>query len=215
MSISNTLLTALRGVFANKLRAALTMLGVIIGVASVITMLALGNGARAAVENNFRFLGSDEVQISAMMKFDDEGLVNAGKSLSYEDGLRMPENVPLVDSVDMVVGASTKVRFGHQTLDMSVSGVTVSALEKMATSSRAQPVGWPEGQALDAQAFLGSGRFFTPVEVLEGAEVCVLAATADLFGYDSLGQAVWVNRKRCGVIGVLKNGRRRWISALF
>ena len=207
MSLANIFLTALRGVFANKLRATLTMLGVIIGVASVITMLALGNGARAAVENNFRFLGSDEIQIGPMMKFDDEGLVNAGKTLSYEDGLRMPENAPLVDSVDMMVEAATKVRFERQTLDMSVSGVTVSALEKLATSSKVQPLGWPEGQALDAQAFLGSGRFFTAVEVLEGAEVCVLGqkTAEDLFGYDDpLGKAVWVNRKRCEVIGVLK-----------
>jgi len=59
MTLFDTLFTALRGVTANKLRAARTTLGVIIGVASVIVMLALGNGARAAVEANFRFLGSN------------------------------------------------------------------------------------------------------------------------------------------------------------
>ena len=50
MSLIDLLRTALRSVSANKLRAALTMLGVVIGVASVIAMLALGNGARAAVD---------------------------------------------------------------------------------------------------------------------------------------------------------------------
>ena len=53
----NVLRTALSGIAANKLRTGLTMLGIIIGVASVIATPALGNGARAAVENSFRFLG--------------------------------------------------------------------------------------------------------------------------------------------------------------
>src|SRR5271169_6374542 len=59
----NTLLTALRGIISNTLRTVLTTLGIVIGVASVIATLALGNGARAAVNANFRFLGSDQIQI--------------------------------------------------------------------------------------------------------------------------------------------------------
>ena len=64
MSLLNLFKTAARSVMTNKLRAGLTMLGIMIGVASVIVMLALGNGARAAVDANFRSLGSDEMQIS-------------------------------------------------------------------------------------------------------------------------------------------------------
>jgi putative ABC transport system permease protein len=64
MSPLNTFRTALRGLLTNKLRAFLTALGIIIGVASVIVMLALGNGARAAVENEFRFLGSDTISLA-------------------------------------------------------------------------------------------------------------------------------------------------------
>ena len=63
MTPLNAFLTALRGLGANKLRAALTTLGLIIGVASVITMLALGNGARASVEASFRLLGSDSTRL--------------------------------------------------------------------------------------------------------------------------------------------------------
>jgi ABC-type antimicrobial peptide transport system permease subunit len=113
MTLFDTLFTALRGVTANKLRAALTTLGVIIGVASVIVMLALGNGARAAVEANFRFLGSNKVQISARQKLDDGELVPAGKILSYEDGLLMPAEVELVDWVEMWVQGIGKVRYGR------------------------------------------------------------------------------------------------------
>ena len=75
VSLHNTLVTAWRALAANKLRAALTALGVIIGVASVIATLALGNGARAAVEASFRYLGSDQIQIHAKKAIEDGELV--------------------------------------------------------------------------------------------------------------------------------------------
>jgi len=205
MTAKNLLLTALRGVGANKLRAALTMLGVIIGVASVIAMLALGNGARAAVEARFRFLGADQVQISARLQFDDGELLALGKTLSYEDGLRMPEAVPLVDEVDMSISGQGKVRFGRASLDLSLSGVTANALENITTAAQVQPVGAEEGEQLTPQSFLSEGRFFTAAEVLEAAPVCVLGSETaeDLFGGDNaLGETVWVGRERCLVIGV-------------
>jgi ABC-type antimicrobial peptide transport system permease subunit len=206
MTLRNTLLTALRGVSSNKLRAALTTLGVIIGVASVIAMLALGNGARAAVESRFRFLGSDQVQIFQKMMLDDGEFTSAGKILSYEDGLNMPEAVELVDSVDMSVNGSGKVRFGRATLDMNISGVTADSMEKVAGSGEVQPVDWPEGEPLSAPAFIDTGRFFTPAEVLEGADVCVLGyeTALDLFGGDNpVGATLWIDRQRYLVIGVL------------
>ena len=57
MSVWNTLRSAIQGITSNRLRSALTMLGVVIGVASVIAMLAVGSGARRAVEDSFRYLG--------------------------------------------------------------------------------------------------------------------------------------------------------------
>lgn len=204
MTVNYLVRTALHGVSANKLRATLTTLGIIIGVASVITMLALGNGARAAVEARFRFLGADQVQISPRLQFDDGELTPLGKTLSYEDGLRMPENVPLVDDVDMAVGGEGKVRFGRAALDLSLTGVTAGALQDITTSAQVQPVGWPEGKQLTPQAFLSQGRFFTAAEVLEAAPVCVLGAETaqDLFGGDNpIGATVWVKRERCLVIG--------------
>jgi putative ABC transport system permease protein len=206
MSPLNTFLSALQGVTANKLRAALTTLGIIIGVASVIAMLALGNGARAAVEANFRFLGSDSIQISAKMAMDNGQIVPAGKILSYTDGLEMPENVPLVKSVEMSVSGQGKVRYDRAVLDMNFAGTTAGALNTLADQGRVQPVDWPEGQKLTAEAFMGEGRMFSLAEVLAGAPVCVLGwqTAQDLFnGDDPIGQDVWVNRQRCEVIGVL------------
>src|SRR5574339_138911 len=105
MTLLNSFRTALHGLAGNKLRAVLTALGVIIGVASVIATLALGNGARAAVESNFRFLGSDQIQIDAQLRFKESTgeTKMAGKTLSYEDGLLLPDEAPLIDRVEMTV----------------------------------------------------------------------------------------------------------------
>jgi putative ABC transport system permease protein len=206
MSLRDLMRTAWRGVSANKLRAALTMLGIIIGVASVIAMLALGNGARAAVESRFRFLGANQVQISTQMAFDNDELVTAGKELTYEDGLLMPGEVELVSRVDMAVNAPAKARYGRATLDITISGVTGYALESVASAGTVQPVDRKEPQALTVESYLADGRFFTHIEVLESGPVCVLGSqtATDLFGGDDpIGQTIWVNRNRCEVIGVL------------
>jgi ABC-type antimicrobial peptide transport system permease subunit len=206
MSLLNTLLTALQGVSANKLRAILTMLGVVMGVASVIAMLALGNGARAAVEEAFRFLGSDEVQIQAKMAFDDGEIAAAGENLTFEDGLLMRESVPLVNRVDMSVSVLGKVRYKRAAVEVNVNGVTADSFSTIATAGVVQPVGWPEGEPLTLDAFIAEGRLFTPAEVLSGDSVCVLGdqTALDLFAGDNpVGETIWVNRKSCLVIGVL------------
>jgi len=206
MSFANSLLTALRGMASNKLRAGLTTLGIVIGVASVIVMLALGNGARAAVEANFRFLGSDEVQIFERMTFDEGQIEPVGQILSFDDGLQMTREVELVESVDMSVSNSAKLRHGRNVLDLTFNGVTAESIQTVVASGTVQPANWPEGTPPGVADFLSQGRFFTPAEVLEGAEVCVLGydTALDLFlGEDPLDQTVWVNRQPCQVVGVM------------
>ena len=141
MSPLNTLHTALRGLLSNKLRAFLTALGIIIGVASVIVMLALGNGARAAVEDEFRFLGSDTISLAARAEFDRErGLAEeVGEILTYEDGLLMPEAVELVERAEMSARGFGKVRRGRLVLDMEIIGTTASALEGLVLDDELQP----------------------------------------------------------------------------
>lgn len=206
MTLFDALRTALRGIAARKLRAALTTLGLIIGVASVIAMLALGNGARAAVEANFRYLGSDTIRISVKRELDQGELMPVGKILSYEDGLHLARAVELVRRVEMSVSGGAKVRRGRAVLDMAVTGATADALETLFRRSQVQPADWPEGKRLSAAALVGQGRFFTPSEVLAGADVCVLGhrTAEDLFeGDNPLDGVVWVNRRRCRVIGVI------------
>lgn len=206
MSLLNTFYTALRGLATNRLRAFLTTLGIIIGVASVIDMLALGHGARAAVESRFRFIGSNQIFISARAERDRDQLVEVGEILSYEDGLLMPEAVELVDRADMSVRGFGKIRYGRVVLDMEVIGATADALESLLLAEEYQPVGWLEGEPLTQDAFIEKGRFFTPSEVLAGADVCILGSETaeDLFEGDyPLDEAIWVNRQRCVVISVM------------
>lgn len=206
MTLFKTLRTAFIGISSNVLRAALTTLGIVIGVASVISMLALGNGARAAVEANFRNLGSDMVQISVKEKIDQGDFVPVGKILSYEEGLRLPQNVQLVNRVIMSISGEGKARRGSNVLDMLISGTTADGLDILAAQGNVQPIAWPEGESLAGTAFMSRGRFFTPAEVLSNADICVLGhKTAEqLFGGDDpLEEIVWINRRKCLVIGVL------------
>jgi ABC-type antimicrobial peptide transport system permease subunit len=206
MSLHNTLATAWRALAANKLRAALTALGVIIGVASVIATLALGNGARAAVEASFRYLGSDQIQIHAKQAIEDGELVPFGQPLTYEDGLFMPSMVGLVDRVDMSVQGKAKIRRGRIVLDMVVTGLTADAPLSAIAGGQVQPVGWPDDEPLTVQGFFAQGRFFNAEEALTDAQVCVLGqqTAEDLFeGDHALDQTIWVDRQPCLVIGVL------------
>src|SRR5690349_25108115 len=205
MSLPDTLLTALRGISNNLLRTVLTTLGIIIGVASVIATLALGNGARASVEANFRFLGSDQIQLDQDLQLDKGQMKAAGKPLTYEDGVGIPKAAPLVDRVEMKVSGNARLRHARETIDLGFQGTDAGALLSVIAEGQVQPVGWSADKPLTPEAFIGQGRFFTTAEVLGGDSVCVLGyqTALDLFqGDDAVGQTIWVNRKPCQVIGV-------------
>ena len=206
MALLNSLLTAWHGISSNLLRTALTTLGIIIGVASVIATLALGNGARASVEANFRFLGSDQIQLDQDLQMDKGQMKAAGKPLTYEDGVGIPHAAPLVDRVEMKVSGNAKLRHGRETEDMNFQGTDAGALLSVIAEGQVQPVGWPADKPLTPEAFIGQGRFFNDAEVLGGDSVCVIGyqTALDLFqGDDPINQTIWVNRKLCQVIGVV------------
>ncbi len=206
MTLVNTIRTAMRGITANRIRAMLTTLGLIIGVASVIATLALGNGARAAVEASYRHLGSDQIMINAKKAIEDGVLVPYGEPLTYEEGLLLSQMVESVDRVDMLVQGKGKIRRGRTVLDMVVTGLTADAAVSVIAAGQVQPIGWPERVPLREEDLFDGGRFFTTEEALADAQVCVLGhqTAQDLFEADNpLGELVWVNRERCLVIGVL------------
>jgi len=206
MSLLDLLRTAWRSVSANKLRAALTMLGVVIGVASVIAMLALGNGARAAVDATFQSLGANQIQIGQRFAMEDGEFQPIGKTLTFADGLDMPSSIALVERVEMSVSKTIKARFGINTVEINAIGTTADALEGIASSGDVQPVGWAGDAPLSVDDFIGEGRLFSTDEVYAGAPVCVLGyqTALDLFSGDNpIGETIWVERTRCTVIGII------------
>jgi len=206
MSLIDLLRTAMSSVSANKLRAALTMLGVVIGVASVIAMLALGNGARAAVEATFQSLGANQIQIGQRFDMQDGEMQPMGKLLTFMEGLDIAATLPLVERVEMSVSKTLKARFGQNSIEISAIGTTADAIEGIISSGEVQPVGWTGGAALSIDDFLSAGRFFSTDEVYAGAPVCLLGyqTALDLFSGDNpIGETIWIERTRCLVIGVL------------
>ena len=206
MSLIDLLRTALRSVSANKLRAALTMLGVVIGVASVIAMLALGNGARAAVDATFQSLGANQIQIGQRFSMEDGEMQPMGEKLTFAEGLDIASTIPLVERVEMSVAKTLKARFGQNSIEINAIGTTADALEGIASSGEVQPVGWTGGDSLSAEDFIGDGRLFSTDEVYAGAPVCILGyqTALDLFSGDNpVGETIWIDRTRCTVIGVL------------
>lgn len=218
MSLIDLFRSALRSVAANKLRAILTMLGIVIGVASVIAMLALGNGARAAVDSTFKFLGADQIQIGQRNSMQNGSYQPMGQKLTYMDGLNMANAALLVERVEMSASKTVKARFGRNTVEISASGVTADALDNLANSQNVQPANWPTGKAFSGKNFIGEGRFFTRDEVLSGAPVCVLGyqTALDLFsGDNSVGETIWIERTRCLVIGVLAEMESTDVQAMY
>ncbi|MBI9046923.1 MAG: ABC transporter permease [Anaerolineaceae bacterium] len=207
MSVNDLLRTALRSVANNKLRSLLTMLGVIIGVASVISMLALGNGARAAVEKSFQYLGANQLQIGQKVSFEDGEFKAFGKTLISNDGMSLLENIPKVSRVDMSVAKDVKVRYDRISLSINALGTTDQALEKLISDGSYQPAGWNSDKSFVKDDLLEEGRFFSSLEITEAAPVCVLGyqTMLDLFGGISpINQTITINRMRCTIIGVLK-----------
>src|SRR5512138_840629 len=205
MLLIDLLRTALRSVAVNKLRAVLTMLGVVIGVASVIAMLALGNGARAAVEATFKSLGANQIQIGQRFTMKEGQMQPLGKKLTFEDGLDIASTISLVERVEMSVTKSLKARFGRATIEINATGTTADALQGLIASGDVQPVGWKNSEAFSAENLIGAGRFFSTDEVFAGAPVCVLGyqTALDLFSGDNpIGETIWIDRTRCTVIGV-------------
>ncbi len=188
MNLTESFLTALDSILANKMRSILTMLGVIIGVASVIALLAIGNGFSDNITNEINAIGSNLISV-----FTDSENSGGYQALSVEDvrALSDPVNVPAVTAVGASVQSSQSVSYGGETLNATVQGITPNYLA-ISNSDEYQ---------------LGDG--FTQSDEDTQARVAVLGATAasDLFGTDfPIGQSVKINSVSYEVVGVLEEG---------
>lgn len=187
---SESILIALAGLKANKLRAMLTMLGIIIGVGAVIAMVSIGMGVKDKVEASIAGLGSNLLVVTPGASNAGGSRQAAGSSitLNEKDALAIAQNVPGINLVAPAVSRSYQVVFGNQNWTTSVQGTT------------------PDIQGIRSYN-VEEGAFFTNQDVETRARVAVLGKTVaeNLFnGGMPIGQTIRINNAPFRVVGVLE-----------
>lgn len=192
MNILESFRVAFRSLAANKLRSSLTMLGIIIGVAAVITLLSVGQGVTVSVMRQIQAIGSNLIIITpgAIREAGARTAVGTAVTLTYEDAQALMDRsrAPSVAAVAPEFGSGAQVVFGAQNVFVRVTGVTPDYLT---VRNRA----------------LSTGTFITNQHLDALSRVAVLGPTTarDLFGdSDPIGQEIKINRLNFRVIGVLE-----------
>ena len=191
MNYSNLLKIALRAIAANKMRSFLTCLGIIIGVASVITMLAIGQGSKRSIQANIAEMGSNMIMISpgADMRGGVRQDPSAMQTLKLEDYNAIKDQCSYVKAVSPTVNSSGQFINGNNNTQSTIYGVDLDYLEIR-------------------QLTVSNGEMFTETDVRTSAKVCVLGQTVVdyLFpdGSDPIGKVVRFNKIPFRVVGVLK-----------
>ena len=180
MKLLDSFRSALQSIIVNKLRSSLTMLGVIIGVASVIAMVAVGNGASQTVQQQVLSLGSNLVTVTPGTQTGDNGLRGAGaasQSLTLDDMNAIGQQLAgTITGVEAEQNAGRwQVTAAGQNWNSSVVGVTA---------------GYPTVREWN----LATGEFFTESDLRVNAQVAVIGSTTatNLFGegVDPTGQTI-------------------------
>jgi ABC-type antimicrobial peptide transport system permease subunit len=188
-------LIASRALSRNRLRTVLTMLGVIIGVAAVIAMVALGTGARTSVERTLRSAGTNIIQVSAGNYTRGGETMNIASGLGSATTLTSEDAAALADldgieSIARGVRTRSWIDAPHRRVFAQVRGVDPSLADIHA---------W---QLLE-------GRVFTSEETTAGARVALVGRTAaeELFGagFDPVGESVKINGLQLDVVGMIES----------
>lgn len=192
MNWIETFRVSFRSIGRNKLRSFLTMLGIIIGVAAVIAMVSVGEGARVMVEDNIKSLGSNLIQVFpwSMRTRGVHGGIGSRPSLTEEDYLAIKKECPSVLAVSPMVRTNAQIVYENQNWFTSIQGVSPEFLEIR---------GWE----------LERGANFTESDVRGATKVAILGKTVvkNLFGdenVDPVGKVIRIKKFPFTVIGVLK-----------
>ena len=119
-----TIVVALAAIRANVLRSALTMLGIIIGVAAVITMVALGSGAQAAIEAQIQALGTDRLSVYPGQSFHRGVASNSRVSLTTDDAAALAADAPALSAVVPELSSNFQIKYGSRNANIRVLGTT-------------------------------------------------------------------------------------------
>ncbi len=193
MKFIESFIIAIRSLAANKLRSVLTMLGIIIGVGSVITLMSVGQGAQAMITHTFEEMGTNVLNViprspeGAQSGPGSEGLVIA-PTLTLDDAKAL-EKVPSTLAIAPVNSNIAQVTFGGE-------------------SKQARVYGTSPGYQMIGNYSVASGQFITETNVASRDMVVVLGSEVaeTLFGSDNpVGQKVKMKEQRFTVIGVLES----------
>lgn len=182
------LIMALRALTANKLRALLTMLGVIIGVGAVIVAVAIGQGSKAAVAESIKRLGTNVLTVFPGQQRSGGIGRGANTTLKYEDAAAILAECPAVGRVSPQVNSGGQVKYGNKNTNVTINGTGTD---------------YP----LISNQAVETGQFFTSDDLNSRARVAVLGATtaSDLFGTEfPIGKTIRVANQNFTVVGVLK-----------
>ena len=125
MLFFETIQIALQSIRDNLFRASLTMLGIIIGVAAVITMVALGTGAQRAIDEEMAALGGDILSISSSLRFS-RGIAREQNALTVQDAEALARDARHLDAVVPEISARFQIKFGNRNLNQPIIGTTAN-----------------------------------------------------------------------------------------
>ena len=191
MNYQNLLKIALRAIAANKMRSFLTALGIIIGIAAVITMLAIGQGSKASIKANIAEMGSNMIMISpgADMRGGVRQDASSMETLKQTDYQTIKDECNYTSAISPTVNTAGQWIYGNNNTQSSIYGVNQDYL-----SIR--------------QLKVADGEMFTDADIKAAAKVCILGQTVVdyLFpdGSDPIGKVVRFNSIPFRVVGVLK-----------
>ena len=184
----NALFLAFKQIRRNLLRAFLTMLGVIIGVISVVVMIAIGNGVKQNIQTQIKNLGSNIIMLNPARGFGSGG-GSLRRNFSSAEVATLKHNLAFVRAVAPVVYSETLVRYGGKNAQVQISGVD-------------------EDYLLASAWELESGRAIEAREYDTGARVCLVGQSVvkELFNQENpLGARVRVRDSMCEIVGVLES----------
>lgn len=193
MNIANLFKIALRAIAANKLRSFLTMLGIIIGVASVIAMLAIGQGSKKSIQANIAEMGSNMIMIRPGQDKGPGGAQQDAsdmQTLKLKDYETLKEQSKYLAAISPNVNASGQFINGNNNTPSTMYGISPDYLQ-----IRQQKV--------------KDGEMFTDEDVKTSAKVCVIGKTVadNLFtnGEDPIGKVIRYNKIPFRIVGVLES----------
>lgn len=189
--IKDLLQETFRSLASNKIRSGLTMLGIVIGIASVITMVAIGQGAKNSIQNSIQSIGSNLIIVRPGAQRGGPVSSGAGsaQTLTGEDADAIRGSVSLVAAVAPEVSRRYQITARGTNTNTQVTGTTIQ---------------YPEARNVTVE----NGSFFSERHVKSSAKVAVLGPTVrdDLFGSDAdpIGQTIRIKGVDFTVIGVSK-----------